>query len=101
VLEVCNANVRGIDKLNNNMMMFMHQLLGHLGERLPHANLPTKIAIPKALAILVASGDEEPTITKTTLILGEQTSKVDNVTGNAQSCDMAHVVSIGARVIQQ
>jgi hypothetical protein len=50
----------------------------------------------------VASGDKEPTITITTLILGEQTSQVENVIGNAQSCDLAHVVTmIGAGVIQQ
>jgi hypothetical protein len=46
VLEVCNENARGIDKLNNNMMMFMNQLLGHLGEQLPHANLPTIVTTP-------------------------------------------------------
>jgi hypothetical protein len=31
VLEVCNENARGIDKLNNNMMTFINQLFGTLG----------------------------------------------------------------------
>jgi hypothetical protein len=38
VLEVCNENARGIDKLNNNMMTFMNQLFGTLGSGYPKQN---------------------------------------------------------------
>jgi hypothetical protein len=46
VLEVYDENARGIDKLSNNMMTFMNQLLGHLGERLPQEKIANNFKNP-------------------------------------------------------
>jgi predicted ATPase len=68
VLEVYNENVRGIDKLNNNMMTFMNQLLIHLGEQFSQT---TVLRALEAHARFMASGNKKPATTKATLILGE------------------------------